>query len=234
MGSENLFHKRKARNNDAQQRRKAKRDSNKRYLIVCEGTKTEPNYLSDLITDLRIHAQVSVVPNDGTSPKCIVAHALKLYGEDALCGDPYDTVYCVFDRDKHETFAAAVQRTKELSAQGKPLTAITSTPCFEVWLLLHFDYTSQPFHAAGKQSVGEQVVKQLKNKPEFISYGKGQKGIYAQLKNKLGDALKHAQRLRTENAQSNDNPKTQSDNPATDVDTLVLALQALQKNTKEK
>jgi hypothetical protein len=37
MGSEDLFHKRKARTGAALQRQKYERARNKRYLIVCEG-----------------------------------------------------------------------------------------------------------------------------------------------------------------------------------------------------
>ncbi len=222
MGSEDLFHKRKARAGADLQRKKRERARNKRYLIVCEGTKTEPHYFRDLLDDLKIRSQVvRIAPNDGVSPDRVVAHALVLYAEDAAAGDAFDTVYCVFDRDKHTTFDAAVQRTKDLTAEGKPFEAITSTPCFEFWLLLHFGYTAQPFHAAGKKSVGDQVVSALKAKPGFAKYGKGQKGVYTQLKDKLNDAVIHADRLRRHGL------ATGSINPATDVDELVKAIQAL-------
>lgn len=222
MGSEDLFHKRKARASDALQRQKHERARNKRYLIVSEGTKTEPHYFHELLEDLRIRPQVvRVAPNDGASPDRVVDHALFLYDEDATSGDAYDMVYCVFDRDKHATFDAAVQRTKDLNAGGKPFVAITSTPCFEVWLLLHFGYSDQPFHAAGKKSVGDRVVAALKTKPGFEKYGKGQKGVHAQLMDKLPDALSNAERLRKHCK------ATGSVNPATDVDTLVKAIQAL-------
>jgi phosphoglycolate phosphatase-like HAD superfamily hydrolase len=212
MGSEDLFHKRKARASDALQRQRHERALNKRYLIVCEGTKTEPHYFAELLEDLCIRPQVvRIAPNDGVSPDRVVAHALCLYDEDAAGGDAYDAVYCVFDRDRHTTFDDAVQRTKDLNDAGKPLIAITSNPCFEVWLLLHFGYSAQPFHAAGKKSVGDQVVAALKTKPDFSKYGKGQKGIYALVKGKL------------------DGVATGSVNPATDIDQLVLALQALPK-----
>ena len=195
-----------------------------RFLIVCEGTKTEPHYLRELRDTLRIRPQmVCIAPNDGSSPNRVVDHALWLYQEDAEGGDAYDKVYCVFDRDRHSTFDAAVQRTKDLSAGGSPLEAITSTPCFEVWLLLHFGYTDQPFHAAGKKSVGDQVVAALKAKPGFAKYGKGQKGLYPQLADKLSDALDHAAQLRQHST------ATGSINPATDIDKLVLAMQALAK-----
>lgn len=222
MGSDDLFRKRKARDGAALQRQRHERAQNKRYLIVCEGTKTEPHYFRELLDDLRVRPQVvRIAPNDGVSPDRVVAHALALYVDDATSGDAYDTVFCVFDRDRHTTFDAAVQRTKDLSAAAKPLIAITSTPCFEVWLLLHFGYTDQPFHPAGKKSVGEQVVAALKTKPGFEKYGKGQKGIYAQLQGKLHDALANADQLRRHGA------VTGSINPSTDVDKLVLMLKKL-------
>lgn len=222
MGSEDLFRKRKAREGAALQRRRQERARNKRYLIVCEGTKTEPHYFRELLDELRIRPQmVRIAPNDGVSPDRVVSHALALYEEDAESGDTYDAVYCVFDRDRHTTFDDAVQRTKDLSNAGKPLVAITSTPCFEVWLVLHFGYTDQPFHAAGKKSTGDQVVATLKTKPGFRKYGKGQKGIYSQLKGDLDDALVHAERLRRHC------DATGSINPATDIDKLVLELQKL-------
>ena len=224
MGSEDLFHKRKARSGAALQRQQRERARMQRFLLVCEGTKTEPHYFRELLDALHIRPQmVRIAPNDGASPDRVVDHALLLYQEDAEGGDAYDKVYCVFDRDKHTTFDAAVQRTKDLCAAGQPLEAITSTPCFEVWLLLHFGYTDQPFHAAGKKSVGDQVVAALKAKPGFAKYGKGQKGLYPQLADKLADALAHAAKLRQRSA------ATGSINPATDIDKLVLAIQALVK-----
>jgi hypothetical protein len=224
MGSDDLFHKRKARAKAELQREKHERARNKRYLIVCEGTKTEPHYLQELLDDWKIPQHVvRVAPNDGVSPDRVVAHALALYEDDALSGDAFDLVYCVFDRDKHTTFDAAVQRTKDLTNAGKPLEAITSTPCFEVWLLLHFRYSDQPFHAAGKRSVGDQVVSALKAMPGFAKYGKGQKGIYGQLKDKLADALTNAERLRRHGTAAG------CINPATEADKLIKALKTLKK-----
>lgn len=219
MGSDDIFHKRKAREVAALQRQKHERARNKRFLIVCEGTKTEPLYFGELLADLNVRPQmVRIARNDGCSPDRVVAHALQLYREDAKEGDAYDTVYCVFDRDKHTTFNAAVKQTKDLKEAGTPLEAITSTPCFEFWLLLHFGYTDQPFHAAGKKSVGDQVVAALKTKPGFDQYGKGMKGVYDLLKNKHGDAITHAQRLR-EYCEA-----TGTINPTTEVDRLVCEI----------
>lgn len=62
----------------------------------------------------------------------------------------------------------------------------------------------------------------MKKKPGFAKYGKGQKGVYGLLKTKLADALTHTERLRKHVA------KTGSINPATDMDVLIRAIQALQ------
>jgi hypothetical protein len=229
MGSEDLFHKRKAKTDADLKRRKAFRASKQRYLIICEGAKTEFNYFRDLRADLGIDAkQVQIPKNHGNTPERILDHALALYDEDALSGDAFDKVYCVFDRDTHSTFDVTIQRIKDLKSvrKSKPFEAITSTPCFEFWLLLHFGYTDAAFHQAGKKSVGDNAVAALKKKSGFAAYDKGTQGIYAQLKPKLPDAIKHAQKLREESI------KNRTMNPATNVDILVLDIQALASSDK--
>jgi hypothetical protein len=226
MGSDDLFKTRKARKKDDLARQSRHRAAYTRFLIVCEGTKTEPYYLQELINDLGIrHHTVKVARNYGTSPDRIVAHAVKLYDEDALGGDSFDKVFCVFDKDTHKTFDAAVQRINDLNGAKEPRVyeAITSTPCFEYWLLLHFGFTEQPFHAAGRKSVGDQVVSELKTKPGFSKYGKGQKQTYSLVKANTAKAITYARRVR-KNAE-----KTGQTNPSTHVDLLVMALKALVK-----
>lgn len=225
MGSDDLHHKRKARTAKELERKRNNRPQSQRFLIVCEGTKTEPNYFNELVTSLGIRPQaVKIAPNNGSSPDRIVSHALKLYEEDALDGDSFDKVFCVFDRDTHTTFDAAVQRIHDLKRadKSKPFEAITSSPCFEYWLLLHFGLTDQPFHAAGKKSVCDNLVVQLRKKPGFKTYNKGQQGVYALLKgDKTVTAIAAAQKVRQ------DAEATGQRNPLTHVDTLVEALLAL-------
>ncbi|MEP6588211.1 MAG: RloB family protein [Polaromonas sp.] len=230
MGSDDLFHKRKARTIDKLERKVKTRLQSQRFLIVCEGTKTEPNYFNELVASLGIRPQtVRIAPNNGSSPDRIVEHALKLYEDDALSGDSFDKVFCVFDRDMHTTFDAAVQRVHDLkkAKKSKPFEAITSSPCFEYWLLLHFGLTDQPFHAAGKKSVCDNLVVQLRKKPGFKNYNKGQQGVYAMLKGeKTSTAIAAAQQVR-QSAEA-----TGQKNPLTHVDTLVKALLELEQVSK--
>jgi hypothetical protein len=70
MGSEDLHHKRKAKKADKLARKKEKRASYEKVLIVCEGSKTEPNYFNELIEYYEINsANVAIDGKCGSSPK---------------------------------------------------------------------------------------------------------------------------------------------------------------------
>ncbi len=83
MGTDDLFHKRKLRTTKSLLRRKAKRDSYDRVLIVCEGEKTEPNYFKELRTHFRLNSvNIEIEDNtSGSAPINVVNHALKKYRE---------------------------------------------------------------------------------------------------------------------------------------------------------
>lgn len=222
MGSDDLFRKRKARTYAALERQKIKRAQIKRFLIVCEGTKTEPNYLKELVADFGIRpSSIKIAPNNGSSPDRVVAHGIGLYDADAQSGDSFDQVFFVFDRDKHLSYAASVQRVTDCVDAGKPFLAVTSVPCFEYWLLLHFGFTDQPFAAAGKKSACDNLIAVLRTKEGFNNYGKGKQGIYALLKGKMPMAIKSAAKG-LKNAK-----RTGEENPSTRIHELVEVLRSL-------
>lgn len=223
MGKDELFRKRKARQTAELERVRKERAQGSRYLIVCEGSKTEPNYFGEFC---RIHrlltSRVSIAPSDGSSPDRVVDHAKMLYLEDVAVGsDSYDQVFCVFDQDKHPSYQGAVKRIEELKAHNKPFVAITSVPCFEYWLLLHFIYTRRSFHATDGRSICNAVVYELRKQPGFNSYEKGQKGIYSLLQEKTSIAIINARQAEL------DARKTSEENPSTRVHILVLELHKL-------
>jgi hypothetical protein len=69
--------------------------------------------------------------------------------------------------------------------------------------------------------IGDKVVAALKRKPGFDAYGKGRRGIYIALKDKMTSAIASAEQLRKRLA------NTVHGNPSTNVDVLVVALQSL-------
>ena len=105
MGTDDLFHKRKASEAESLRRKAAKRASYDIVLIVCEGAKTEPYYFLGLRKHLRLsNANIIIADKKtGIDPLSVVNFAIKEFNKDPC----YDRVYCVFDKDKHTTYAAA-------------------------------------------------------------------------------------------------------------------------------
>ena len=75
----------------------------------------------------------------------------------------YDRVFCVFDRDGHVNYQQALDQVAKspLGRKGR-LVAITSVPCFEFWVLLHFEYTAAPFTAVGGRSACDKVIEKVR------------------------------------------------------------------------
>lgn len=222
MAAKDLFGSRKPRNPKADRAARPLRQPAPRILLVCEGEKTEPLYFRDMVNAWNIGNQVKIARNDGFSPDRIVAQADELYAQAKQEGDGFDDIYCVFDRDAHEHFNAAINRLHTLKANGRPLNAVVSVPCFEFWLLLHFGYTEKPYSSTGNKSVGNAVVSDLKKKPGFTKYDKGMVGVFKLLAPNLEQALKHAQQLAAHRAGNDEHP-----NPSTQVHLLVNRLRVL-------
>lgn len=129
MGTDNLFHKNKARKARSLQRKKASRAPYDRILIVCEGRKTEPNYFHGLVREFNLNRANIVIDDkkEGLDPLSLVRHALEIYYTDP----EFDYVYCVFDRDKHTTYNQALDMIGSKRLKGnRKIIAITSIPCF--------------------------------------------------------------------------------------------------------
>ncbi|MEJ2743895.1 MAG: RloB family protein, partial [Gammaproteobacteria bacterium] len=162
MGSDDLFNKRKAKKVNSLERRKASRSSYNRVLIVCEGEKTEPNYFKELVQHYKLHtANVEVDGSCGSSPRSVFNRARELWEKEKRKGDPYDRVYCVFDKDTHETYEEALTNISRKEYKDI-FHATTSVPSFEYWLLLHYKFTTKPYAASGKHSVADEVINELR------------------------------------------------------------------------
>lgn len=220
MGTDNLFHKRKAKAAEAHSRKKASRKPYERILIVCEGEKTEPLYFISLRRALGLHPANVVIADKkrGLDPVSLLAYALE-----ELKKDPdFNHLYCVFDRDKHTTYEAALDRIRSLKPKGGALIhAITSIPCFEVWLLLHFEYTTRPFKALVSESNCALVLAELRKSGRLPGYEKSGSEVFSRIEDRLETALQNAKRLEAYHAEIG------TDNPSTMVHLLVEKLQSL-------
>lgn len=222
MGSDDLFRKRKARTTASLKRKRARRSPYDLVLIVCEGEKTEPNYFGELIDDLKLNtANIIIAKNTaGSAPRSVVEFALSEYEQEK----EYNKVFCVFDKDQHPSYQEALDLVRRERAKGSrrgcPIFSVTSVPCFEFWLLLHFDYTTKLFDT-GHGSICANVISDLEK--HLPSYGKGDRNTYKTIKDRLSKAIKNAKEI----DQHCKNGGT--DTPSTEIYKLVEYLQQLKK-----
>lgn len=218
VGSDQLFHKRREAKD--LKRRRAQRNPFPSILIVCEGEKTEPHYLEEIRDHLKLASTTfKIVDGDecGNTPDRIVGYALGKYKEKAC---KYDQIFCVFDKDRHthfDTVLLQIRQTRKI--KNRSIEAITSIPCFEVWVLLHFRYTTKQFvPGEARGSICNEVIQEVKKCPGLSNYSKSAGNLFAQLRNNLPTALDHAHRL------EQDNKTTGSNNPSTQIHQLIRHL----------
>lgn len=189
----------KVRQANQLERKVGKRASYDRILIVSEGSKTEPFYLNEIRANYRLSTTNVQVQHSqfGTSPLKVVEYAEHLFvnGDETKNIQPraFEQVYVVFDRDDHESYHNALAKAKSLDDKLKnedkhrvKFEAIASVPCFELWLLLHYEDVLAPLH---RTEVYQRLRQYLPN------YDKGQAGHYAQTRQNLTDASQRAEHL---------------------------------------
>jgi len=190
----------KSRGKGYSQRIINQREIRQRFLIVCEGEKTEPNYFRKF----RVPGLVLEIHGLGLDPKNLVYEAVSRRTD-----DEYDQVWCVFDRDSWtvDDFNGALS-----SARERGIRVAWSNEAFELWYLLHFNYHDT---AIPRSEYITRLDKVLGH-----TYTKNSTEIYGELANRMGIAMKNATMLL---AQYNP-PNPATDNPATTVHLLVEEL----------
>ena len=196
-----------------QLKRKSKiREPYDRVLIVTEGEKTEPLYFEELVSHYRLSTANIELVGVGAEPDAVVEIARELRNQEIQNGDKFDRVYCIFDRNRHPNFANASNRARQLR-----LRLARSWPCFEYWLLLHFEYVRSPFTGSGGRSDCDNCIRALRK--HIGDYEKATPGLFRLLENKL-DAAKSNARTAKQDARS-----TGTNDPSTEMHELVEYLQ---------
>lgn len=208
-------------------RKAPKREPYDRVLIVCEGSKTEPYYLRELIAHYQLSsANVEVHGEGDSTPSSVVGYAIELFKAEP----DYDRVFCVFDRDQHTDFDRAVQQVQGKTLEKYPdnkktveekradqarFEAITSIPCFEYWVLLHFEETTAAMPRYSDVRRRLRAIKSMKD------YDKAARDVFAKTCGQLDVALQRADRANRAARQAN------TDNPTTTMPVLIRYLQQL-------
>ena len=193
-----------------------------KFLIVCEGEKTEPNYFR-AFTERRSEVKEIKVAGCGCSTCQLIIEAKKL--REKLERErmvPFDRVWLVFDKDEFKDFNKAIADAKK-----EGMNCAWSNQAFELWYVLHFQYLDTGVDR--KQYIGmiEDKVRKA-SKSKTFKYKKNDVGFY-QILQEHGDedfAFKNADKLRNRH-KGKSNYATH--NPRTEVDLLVDELRHPEK-----
>ncbi|MCL5995882.1 MAG: RloB family protein [Chloroflexi bacterium] len=186
-------------------RRNRTREIRQRFLIVCEGQKTEPEYF-------RAYASFARVIGAPGDPIGVVNKAMEVRDQSRIelnIRKPYDQIWCVFDRDDVPT-----QRFNEAitSANREGFGVAYSNEAFELWYLLHFHYFSTGISRAGYSARLDALLGH--------HYQKNSRSMFRELLSKQPDAIRNAQRLLAQYSPC----WPAEDNPSTTVHLLVEEL----------
>ena len=118
----------------------ARKQPRERFLVLCEGEATEPDYLRGFSAWCRNPLVEVVVPREHGVPLTLVERAVerqnlaeKTAKKEKDANLQFDRVWCVFDVDEHPNLNDAIQK-----ARSGGINLAVSNPCFELWVLLHF------------------------------------------------------------------------------------------------
>lgn len=198
------------------------------FLIVTEGTVSEPIYFDLLLRDLQLSAvRVKVQPGDASDPRHVIrtaereAKAQVRKCKNGLLGldEPpkFDQVWAVVDTD------VAVRKgfwndVRQL-ADSRKVELAQSTPCFEYWLLLHLSgFTTRADLING--DVAKSAVKEALGR-DYSTNAETARVAIASFLDSWPEAVKHAERVRRHHR---DAETPLPANPSTDVDLLVRAM----------
>jgi len=160
----------------AKKRKVATRDKIVRFLIVCEGERTEPNYFKELVKDKYSEVRCEEIIGEGRSTCALVKKTEeireKLEYQRQL---KFDRVWVVFDKDDFHDFNEAIAL-----AERKGYKAGWTNEAFELWYLLHFVYLDAAISRTDYIEKLETEIKKTDRYRNFI-YKKNDRGIYSLL-----------------------------------------------------
>lgn len=179
-----------------------KRELKQRFLIVCEGEATEPNYFRSF----RVPKEVAEIDVHGLGYNTVslVREAMRLRDR----GD-YDQVWCVFDRD---SFSVGDFNNAISLAKRNRIKIAYSNEAFELWYVLHFDFLNTGIR---RHQYVDILERRMGSK-----YQKNSRDMYDLLQSRQVTALNHATRL----LKMYKPRRPAVDNPSTTVHLLVVEL----------
>lgn len=168
-------------------------------LIVCEGQTEEAYFTAVKAFYGRSAALNFKITRDRSDPVKVVEKGIR----DNKNND-FDRVFCIIDGDKPDRTTLARKRIEK----HDNMDLIVSVPCFEIWLLLHFEPCDAPFAECAE------ICARLKVKGHLPDYAKGLHHDFAPIMPRIDSATENAKWLIGRNLA----------NPGTDVHKVLTRI----------
>lgn len=190
------------------------RKQKSKILIACEGNnKTEKNYFNNF-ENRQKNYNITYTKGNDTDPLKLVQMLIREIKELEIDLTAGDSAYLIFDTDmdlnKNKIINDAIKMAKENNVK-----VITSTPCVELWFLLHYEYTTANMS-------NDDVIKRLKK-----HYPKYEKNIdiYSDINQNVYEAIHRAEKLEKYQLDNGRKIGTVEANPNTEMYKIVKELE---------
>jgi len=181
----------------------------KTLWIFCEG-KTEKAYLDNVRCIERIR-RLTIIPRvlEHRNADGILDDAIRFKNnkKDFQKGD---LIACIFDRDSNTNDQLTYAKSK---ADREGIQISFSNPCFEYWILCHYDYIPGP--------IEKDNIISLINKKSGSEYEKADSELYTKTKDKIVTAHINAERIKNKHLNNKTTLISRESNPITLVFELI-------------
>jgi hypothetical protein len=215
----------KRKTNPRFNRKYATRDEFKRIYIFTEGKKTEVNYLTskkeEVAKEIRKRNIEIVIHGTGRNTLSLVDYALDYLSINKITvnnSTQSDECWVVFDKDDFiKNFNSAIKK-----AEKENLKIAYSNECFELWFLLHFNFTDAAMHRTDYKNKLDEKISRINGQ----NYHKNSETMYTLIQHLEKDAIRNAKKLLKIHQGERSFSKK---NPSTTVHLLVESLNELKK-----
>ena len=190
-----------------------------RFLIVIEGTRTEPAYFEGFrkrVTNSYGGNYITIEIHGAGFNTVSLFERARLLSQSDIAG--FTQVWIVYDKDSFpaQDFNAVADLCNAVSRGGTRFRAAWTNEAFELWFLLHYAYVES---GLSRNAYGPKLSSHLQSDGKG-SYRKNRADMYEILEGRLGNAVANAERLEEVNA-----VRTSFEcNPGTTVHHLVKEL----------
>ncbi len=192
-------------------RNRQNRKRNPIIVIGSEGTnKTEEIYFKNFSSRKCI---IKFSTGNSTDPVGIVNDLIKFINNEIGKEDD-DKYYVILDTDVNQNKQTQIDKAKTI-AKENGVELITSTPTFEYWYTLHFEYTTKPYLSS--QEVQNEVKDKIKGYTKSMN-------IYPVLKEKTNIAIENAKKVEKHHLDLGQTVDNENCNPYTAIYKVVEEL----------